>query len=117
MAESKKLYIGSPISTVIVATTAGFSFNDYENTIVYLYSNNAKTVKLSVLPKTGYLPITIVNDTQLKIDVQGNITKKMGRGEIRFEVFHDDSNPMENLLGGTLFGIELVDNQIKQEVI
>lgn len=114
---SQQLYLGSPISTTQIALSAGFSYNNYENIVIYLYSNNVKTVKLSTVAKTGYLPLTIVSATELKIEVPGNVTKNMGRGEIRFEVFYDEADPMEDLLGGTEFGIELVDNRIKQEVL
>jgi len=113
---SKQLYLGSPIESTLVATTVGFSFNDYINIFIYLYTGG-KVIKMSVLEKDGYLPLTIISDTQMKIEVAGNITKTMVKGEIMFEMFDDNMNPMDDLLGGTLFGIEMVDNKIKAEVL
>lgn len=112
----KEVYLGAPIQKMIVAKTEGFSFNAFENIFVYLYSSNAKTVKMSVLPIDGYLPLTIVSDTELKIEVPGEITKTMGIGEIKIEFFHDSDNDMSNLLGGSMFGTELINNKIKSEV-
>ena len=112
----KKVYLGSPIQKMLFATTEDFSFNAFENIIVYLYSSNAKTVKMSVQPIEGYLPLTIVSDTELKIEVPGTVTKFMGVGEITLEIYHDSDNDMNNLLGGSSFGTELVSNRIKMEV-
>ena len=112
----KTVYLGSPIKKMLVAITDGFSFADYEDVIVYLHTNNSKTIKMSLVPKDGYLPLILHSDTEIIVQLEGKDTKSMGVGEITFELYVVNDDKMKNVIGVTNMGIELSNNKIKAEV-
>ena len=108
--------LGNPINTTIVAGDITFDWNDYENIIVFLIGK-LKTIKMSLVPKVGYLPLTIVDPLTLLIEVTGKEAKTLGRGEVLLNIFDDSNGTQSDIVKSTPFGINYIDNQIKSEVV
>ena len=106
----KKKLLGTPINNIISpkAGQEAFSFNDYENVFLYLFTSIAPIIKMSVLPKTGYLPLIIESDTQLRVKVLGSETKKLSVGKLYFELRFDDADPYLDKADSNEYGYEMV---------
>lgn len=113
---SQNIDLGNPINTTIVSGDAGFDWNAFDNVIVYLIGT-VKTLKLSVVAKAGYLPLTISDTLTLLIEVGGANAKQLGRGEVTFNIFIDKDNIQQEIVKSTLFGINYIDNSIKSEIV
>jgi len=108
--------LGNPINTTIVAQSVNFNWSAYDNVIVYLIGK-FKTIKMSVVAKTGYLPLTIQSASTLLIEVKGKDAKTLGLGEVNFNVWIDSNSVQNEVVAVTPFGINYTNNQIQNEIV
>lgn len=116
MAVSQEYDLGNPINSTIVAQDQNFNWNDYDNVVVYLIGKVSK-LKLSVIAKEGYLPLTIQDAQTLLIEVPGKTAKTLGKGDVKLNIWVDSENVQQEIVKSTLFGINYIDNEIKSEIV
>jgi hypothetical protein len=108
--------LGNPINSLITTADANFKFSDYENVIIYLIGS-MKKIKMSVLPREGYLPLTVVGDKAIAIKLTGAVAKTLGRGDLKFDIYFQKADEQGEVVKSLPFHITLVDNSIKSEII
>jgi hypothetical protein len=108
--------LGNPINTTIVAQSVDFDWSDYDNVIVYLIGK-FKTLKMSVVAKTGYLPLTIQSASTLLIEIKGKDAKTLGLGEVLVNIWIDSADVQSEIVATTPFGINYTNNQIQSEIV
>lgn len=113
---SENIPLGNPINTTIVSTDVAFDWGAYDNIMVYIIGK-LKTLKMSVVPKTGYLPLTIESPSTLAITIKGKDAKTLGLGEVNFNVWYDSANVQSEIIAVTPFGINYTTNPIQNEIV
>jgi len=96
------------------------SFNDLENVIVYIYTNESNIVKYSLVSKTGYEPLINKGGLGMKLEgmMKSAYTKNM-LGQIMIDIMCVKTSTVgdlkENVTQKAMSGIFILPSLIKAE--